>query len=381
MTFPGESEEHRLFRQMARSFVERELAPHAERWEEAGAFPDDVFAQVGAMGFLGLNVPTEYGGQGSGDYFLTVIWLEELARSNMAGLNMALAVQSDMATPVLAEIGSDEIKRTFLAPAVRGEAIAALGITEPSCGSDVAALRTTARTDGDDYVIDGSKTFITNGTRADFVTLAVRTGADGYGGISLVVLPTDVRGFSVGRVLRKVGNHTSDTAELHFDGCRIPRRYLIGEENQGFRHIMMNFQRERLAAAILATAGMQHLWEMTVDYARQREAFGRPLVGFQIWRHKLVEHLTSIEASRRLMYHAASRFGAGHVDVEAISMAKLFACDLAQRVVYDLQQLHGGYGYMEEYPIARAFRDLRLLTIGGGTSEVMKEIVGKLRGF
>lgn len=381
MTIPNEQEEHRLFRDMARAFVAQELAPHAEEWEADGAFPDDVFRRVGAMGFLGLNVASEYGGQGSRDYWLSVIWLEELARSNMAGLNMALAVQSDMATPVIHDLGSDELKSEFLAPAVRGERVAALGITEPSCGSDVAALRTTARRVGDDFIIDGSKTFITNGTRCDFVTLAVRTGGPGHGGISLVVVPRDCPGFRVGRVLRKVGNHTSDTAELHFDAVRVPVRYLIGEENQGFAAIMVNFQRERLAAAILATAGLSHLWELTVAYAKEREAFGRPILGFQVWRHKLVEHLTSIEASRRLLYHACGRFHEGHVDVEAVSMAKLFACDLAQRVVYDLQQLHGGYGYMEEYPIARAFRDLRLLTIGGGTSEIMKEIIGKLRGF
>ena len=381
MTIPAETDEHRLFRQTARAFVEKELAPHAETWEAAHAFPDAVFRKVGEMGFLGLHVPVEYGGLGSDDYWLTVIWLEELVRSNMAGLNMALAVQSDMATPVIAELGSDEVKRNFLAPAAVGAAIACLGITEPACGSDVAAIRTVARRDGDDYVISGQKTFITNGTRADFVTLAVRTGDAGYGGVSLLVLPIDVAGFSARRALRKIGNHTSDTAELHMDGCWVPRRYLLGEENHGFYYIMANFQRERLAAAIMATAGAAHLWDLSVDYARSREAFGRPLAKFQVWRHKLVEHLTTIEASRRLTYEACARHNRKETDVELVSMAKLFSCDMIQRVVYDLQQLHGGYGYMEEYPIARAFGDVRLLTIGGGTSEVMKEIIGKMRGL
>ena len=380
MPIPNETAEHRMFRETARAFVEKELKPHAEEWERAKAFPDEVFRRVGEMGFLGITAPEQYGGAGL-DYWYAAIWLEELVNSQMAGMNMALAVQSDMATPVIGEIGTDEQKEEFWKPAMTGEKIAALGITEPGAGSDVASIRTTARRDGDDYVINGAKTFITSGTRADFITLAVRTGDDGFGGISLVLFPTKTKGFSVGRVLDKVGNHTSDTTELAFEDCRIPARYLLGQENFGFYYIMQNFQGERLAAAVMATAGMQMLWEEAVQYGRERAAFGRPILKFQVWRHKLVEHLTAIRAARCLVYEACGSFAQGQIDTELISMCKLYSCDLAQRVVYDLQQLYGGYGYMEEYNVARAFRDLRLLTIGGGTSEVMKEIIGKCQGL
>ena len=380
MPIPNETAEHRMFRETARAFVEKELKPHAEEWERAKAFPDEVFRRVGEMGFLGITAPEQYGGAGL-DYWYAAIWLEELVNSQMAGMNMALAVQSDMATPVIGEIGTDEQKEEFWKPAMTGEKIAALGITEPGAGSDVASIRTTAVRDGDDYVINGAKTFITSGTRADFITLAVRTGDDGFGGISLVLFPTKTKGFSVGRVLDKVGNHTSDTTELAFEDCRIPARYLLGQENFGFYYIMQNFQRERLAAAVMATAGMQMLWEEAVQYGRERAAFGRPILKFQVWRHKLVEHLTAIRAGRCLVYEACGSFAQGQIDTELISMCKLYSCDLAQRVVYDLQQFYGGYGYMEEYHVARAFRDLRLLTIGGGTSEVMKEIIGKCQGL
>ncbi|MCK6552191.1 acyl-CoA dehydrogenase family protein [Myxococcota bacterium] len=369
--------EHELFRRSVRDYVEQRLRPNAEAWEEAHIFPREVFREMGELGFLGIRVPEAYGGSGL-DYWYTVAFAEELARSTMAGLNMGVLVQTDMATPIIWEIGDDYHKRTFGAPAAKGEMIAALGVSEPNCGSDVAAIRTTARRDGDDFVINGSKTFITNGTRADFITLAVRTGDDGYGGISLVLFPTDVKGFSVGRALKKVGNHSSDTAELFFEDCRIPAKNLLGEENHGFYYIMRNFQGERLIAAVIAVAGAQRIWDETVAYANERKAFGRPVGAFQVWKHKLVEHLTSIEAARRLTYHACDLFDRGEEATREITMAKLFAGDLMQRVVYDCQQLHGGWGYIEDYPIARAYRDARLITIGGGTSEIMKEILTKL---
>jgi len=380
MSIPNETDEHRMFRKTARDFVERELAPMTDEYEANHWFPNEVFQRVGEMGFLGLGVPEEYGGLGL-DYWYTVIWLQELARSRCAGMNMALAVQSDMATPVINEIGTDEQKREFLMPAVRGEKIAALGISEPGAGSDVANIRTTARRDGDDYIVNGAKTWITNGKRADFITLAVRTGEEGFGGISLMLFPTDVAGFSVGRLLDKVGNRASDTAELAFEDCRVPARYLLGQENMGFYYIMANFQGERLAGAILANAGMDMLMEDAIRYGKERQAFGRPIMKFQVWRHKFVEHLTAIEASKALTYKAADLHARNEPAVEAISMAKLYSADLAQKVVYDCQQFHGGYGYVEEYYVARAFRDLRLLPIGGGTSEVMKEIIGKIRGL
>lgn len=374
------TEEHEAFRKTVRAFVEKELTPHALEWDRAGIFPREIFKKCGELGFFGINHDPKYGGSGL-DYWYVTAFGEELVRSQNAGLNMALLVQCQMATPIINEIGTDEQKREFLAPALAGEKIAALGVSEPGCGSDVANIQTTAKRVGDDYVINGSKMWITNGTRADFLTLAVRTGGAGYEGVSLVTFPTDVKGFSVSKKLDKVGNLSSDTAILFFEDCKIPARYVLGEENAGFYHVMTNFQGERLVAAILAVAGMERMIEDALRYGREREAFGRELIKFQVWRHKFVEHLAAIEAAKRLTYHAVALFDAKENPVKEISMAKLFACDLIQKVAYDCQQFFGGMGYIEETPIARAWRDVRLLTIGGGTSEVMKEIISKLSGF
>lgn len=374
------TEEHRQLRQTVRRFAQ-ELAPFAEQWDEEGIFPREVFTKAGALGLLGIGHPVEYGGLGL-DWWYTAAYAEELAHTDNAGLNMALMVQSDMATPIIAAVGSDEVKQEFLAPAITGEKISALGVSEPGGGSDVAAIRCTARKDGGDYVINGQKLWITNGTRADFITLAVRTGEAGYGGVSLVVFPTNTPGFHVGKSLKKIGNKSSDTAELFFEDCRIPQRYRLGQENMGFYHIMTNFQGERLIAAVAAVAGMERAVKLAIQYGRDRHAFGKPLVKFQVWKHKLVEHLTSIEAARALTYLAVDRIvKAPHAATREITMAKLFAGDLAQRVIYDCQQMHGGFGYTTEYPISRMFTDIRLLTIGGGTSEVMKEILTKLEGL
>ena len=369
--------EHHLFRRTLRDYVEKELAPHALEWDEAGIFPREVFAGMAEIGALGINYPEEVGGS-AGDYWYVVVLAEELVRSRNSGVNMGLLVQSQIATPIINQIGTPEQKKEFLVPALAGEKIGALGISEPDAGSDVAALKTTARRVGDDYLINGAKMWITNGTRADFITLAVRTGGPGYGGISLVTFPTDVQGFSISKKLSKVGNLSSDTALLFFEDCRIPARYLLGEENQGFYHIMTNFQGERLVAAVGAVAGMQQLVEESLRYGNERSAFGKPLSKYQVWRHKFVEHLTAIEAARWLTYRACDLFDRGEAAVKEISMAKLFAGDLMQKVVYDCQQFHGGMGYVVETPVARAFRDARLLTIGGGTSEIMKEIIAKL---
>jgi citronellyl-CoA dehydrogenase len=375
------TEEHEAFRKTVRAFVEKEMTPHSLEWDRAGLFPRELFKKCGELGFLGINHDPKYGGSGL-DYWYVTAFAEELSRSYNAGVNMALLVQSQMATPIINEIGTDEQKREFLEPALKGEKIAALGVSEPGCGSDVASIKTTARRDGDDYVINGSKMWITNGTRADFITLAVRTGGEGYSGISLVTFPTDVKGFSVSKKLDKVGNLSSDTAILYFEDCRIPTRYVLGEENEGFYSIMTNFQGERLVGAITTVAGMERMVEDAIRYGNEREAFGRPLLKFQVWRHKFVEHLTAIEAAKRLTYHAVDVFDRKEVPaVKEISMAKLFAGDLAQRVAYDCQQFFGGMGYIEETPIARMWRDVRLITIGGGTSEVMKEILSKLYGF
>ncbi|WNG18866.1 acyl-CoA dehydrogenase family protein [Cystobacter fuscus] len=374
------TEEHEAFRKTVRTFVEKEMTPHALEWDRAGIFPREIFKKCGELGFFGINHDPRYGGSGL-DYWYVTAFCEELTRSRNAGVNMALMVQGQMATPIINEIGTDEQKREFLAPALAGEKIAALGISEPGVGSDVANLQTTARRDGDDYVINGSKMWITNGTRADFITLGVRTGGPGHEGVSLVTFPTDVKGFSVSKKLDKVGNLSSDTAILYFEDCRIPRRYVLGEENQGFYHIMTNFQGERLVGALSAVSGMDRMIEDALAYGKERQAFGKPLLGFQVWRHKLVEHMAALEAARRLTYHAVALFDAKENPVREISMAKLFAGDLAQKVAYDVQQFFGGMGYIEETHIARAWRDIRLITIGGGTSEVMKEILSKMSGF
>jgi citronellyl-CoA dehydrogenase len=378
--YPQFTDEHQIFRKSVRAFVDQELAPHAEQWEEDGIFPRWVFDKMGELGYLGIRVDEEYGGSGL-DWWFTVVLVEELTRARTAGLPMGILVQTDMATPVIAELGTDEQKKEFLAPAVAGKKIAALGVTEPDAGSDVAALRTTAKVDGDDYIINGSKTFITNATRADFVTLAVRTGGPGFQGISFVLFPTDTQGYSVARKLDKLGNLSSDTAELAFEDCRIPRRYLLGEENMGFVYIMQNFQGERLVAALAATAGAQRMIDQAIEYTQERKAFGRPLIGFQVTRHHFADMLTQVAAGRQLAYHCVDLKNRGVECTREIAMAKLFCTETAVAVADRCLQMHGGYGYMNEYEISRAWRDTRLLTIGGGASEVMKEIITKTSGI
>lgn len=379
--WPQFTEEHDLFRKQFRKFVETELAPHAEEWEEAEIFPREVFTRMGELGYFGVRYPEELGGAG-GDIWYTVAMCEEFPRSLTAGLPMAMMVQSDMATPIIGEIGSPEQIDEFLKPAIRGEKIAALGVSEPGAGSDVAGMSTTARRDGDDYVINGSKMWITNGTRADFITLAARTGEDRHGGISLFTFPTDTPGFQVSSKIKKMGNKCSDTAVLFFEDCRIPKRYLLGQEGHGFYHIMTNFQGERLVGALAAMGGAEFALEQTIQYCRDREAFGRPLTGFQVTRHKIVDMQTELYAARAMAYHAAQLFAErGSAATREISMAKLYCCELANRVADTCVQLHGGMGYSDEAFISRYFRDVRLLTIGGGTSEVMKEILSKLGGL
>src|SRR5205823_925905 len=297
---------------------------------EAGIFPREVFRGLAELGALGVNYPEEVGGSG-GDYWHVVVLAEELVRSHNSGVNMGILVQAQIATPIIEEIGTAEQKREFLAPALAGDKIAALGISEPDTGSDVANIKTTARRVGDDYVINGAKMWITNGTRADFITLAVRTGGAGYGGISLVTFPTDVRGFKVTRRIKKIGNHASDTAELAFEDCKIPTRYLLGEENHGFYYIMMNFQGERLIAAVAAVAGAQRALDQTIEYTRERKAFGRPIIGFQVWRHQFAEMATEIEAARWLTYRASDLFNRKQDSVKEVTMAKLYAGELVNR--------------------------------------------------
>ncbi len=375
MEFPPWTEEHKQLRQTIREFSEEHLAPNAQQWDRDG-FPREVFNQLADLGVLGIRMPESVGGLGL-DWWYTVAFVEGLAYCRNAGLMMSVLVDTDMATPIIAEIGTEEQKAEFLAPVIAGEKIAALGVSEPGAGSDVAGIATTAKRDGDDYIINGAKTFITNAAFADFITLAVRTGEEGHGGISLVLFPTDTKGFSVGRKLDKLGTRSVDSSEIAFEDCRIPRRYLLGHENAGFYYIMTNFQGERMVASLMANTSMELAIEDAVKYGKEREAFGRPIGTFQVWRHKFAEHLSTLEASKALAYLAVAKIASGEDPTKLVSQSKLFAGDVAQKVIYDCLQFHGGYGFCEEYGICRAYRDVRLLPIGGGTSEVMKEIIWK----
>jgi Acyl-CoA dehydrogenases len=372
--------EHELFRKTVRDFAEKELLPHQKEWEQGRGFPREIFKRAGDLGLIGVCFPEEVGGS-AGDYWFKVVFCEEIVRCRMAGLAMDLMVQADISTPVIGVLGTPEQKEIFLKPAIRGEKIAALGVTEPGCGSDVANIATRAEKQGDDYVINGAKMYITNGSKADFITLAVRTGEAGHRGISLVTFPTDTPGFSVGKKLEKLGNHSSDTTLLFFENCKIPRRYLLGEENRGFAYIMKNFQGERLVAALTSVSGAELALQDAIQFSRERSAFGRRVIDFQVWQHRFAEHATALEAARRLNYHAVSVMNAGEDATKEISMAKLFAGDLAQKIAYDCLQALGGAGYMEEYDLARFTRDIRLITIGAGTSEIMKEIIVKRMGW
>jgi citronellyl-CoA dehydrogenase len=304
---------------------------------------------------------------------------------------MGLLVQADMATPVINDLGTQEQKEEFLTPAIKGEKIAALGVSEPNAGSDVAAIETVARPDGDDYVIDGAKTFITNGTRADFVTLLAKTDPPaGAHGCSFFLVPTATKGFHVSKKLKKIGNHSSDTAELHFDAMRIPKRYRLGEENMGFMYLMQNFQSERIIACTSAVASGDRMLEQAIDYARDRKAFGKPIIKREYWQHKVVDLTAKLEAARALAYRGAEKYNEdkyvnrGEISIETvklISLAKIFVGDVMTEIADQCLQLHGGWGYLEEFPIARAWRDQRLFRIGGGTTETLRYYVAKLMGL
>jgi len=374
--FPYFTEEHDLIRQTVTRFCKEEIAPYAAEWDDEGIFPRELFKKAGDLGLFGIRIDPRWGGGGL-DWWATTAYVESLTFSDSGSVNMALMVQSDMTIPVVQELGTDEQKEEFLRPAVRGDWIGALGISEPGGGSDVANIKTRARTDGSDLVISGQKLWITNGTRADYIVLAVRTGVEGHKGISLVLFPTKTKGFSVGKKLKKIGNLASDTAELFFDECRIPARYILGQKDRGFYYIMENFQGERMVASIGSLAGMDKALRNAIEYGRTRTAFGTPIGKFQVWKHRFAEHLTAVEAGRWLVYHAVDLMNRRKRAVKEITMAKLYTSDLAQKVAYDCMQIMGGFAYTTEYPIGRMWRDVRLSTIGAGASEIMKEIIAK----
>lgn len=377
--FPPYSSEHELFRQSVRTFAEREIAPYGEQWDADRYFPDELFHKAGEQGYFGLRFDEQYGGLGL-DYWYVGIMIEELMRGRNVGAVVGLLIQCEMATSVIHKFGSEPLKQEFLVPTIRGERIAALGISEPGAGSDVAAIRTSARRDGADYVINGQKTFITNGRRADFVTLAVRTGGPGPGGISIILVPTDARGFTRGRELHHTIVPSSDMAELFFEECRVPARNLVGRENAGFGAIMDLFQGERLVLAYIINSLAREMIQDALAHMRERSAFGKKLAEMQVWRHRFADVLTDLEASRMLTYRATDLLNRADREADAtVSMARLFAAEFIRRIATECAQVFGGYGLMEEYWIARAVIGVHGFGVGAGTQEIQREIIARRR--
>jgi len=380
------TEEHEDLRESMQGWVQKELAPNVADYEE-NLWPDSVLHRAAELGYVGLCFPEEYGGQG-GDYFYSLVRAECMSYSGCGGLNMGMAVHTDMVLPPVEMLGTEDQKQRYLVPGIKGEKISCLGITEPGAGSDVAGIRTTARRDGDEYVINGSKMFITNGARADFILLVTKTDPDArHDGISLFLVDLEdadgnaTPGFSVSRTLEKLGMHASDTAELAFEDVRVPAENLLGEEGKGFYHISWELQGERLVGAIGCVAGAERIFEKTLEYAKEREAFGRPIGKFQAIRHKFAEMATKIETAKQLTYSTAWRFANGEYPVREITMAKLYASQMGCEVADECIQIHGGYGYMKEYDVERAYRDMRLNRIGAGSDEVMLEVIGRSYGL
>jgi len=374
------TDEHEQLRESITAFVKKEFAPHAEEWEET-TFPDSIFPRMGELGFLGLDKPEEYGGQG-GDYYSAIVLAESMCHANCGGLGMGVAVHTDMAMPPILAFGTEEQKQEWVVPAIKGEKILCLGITEPDAGSDVAGIKTRAVRDGDEYVINGSKTFITNGHRADVIVLVTKTDPDaGYDGFTLFLVPMDAPGVIREKKLEKLGMHASDTALLAFQDVRVPASAVLGQVGKGFYHIMWELQGERLIGAAGCVSGAQRCFEMTLQYAKERTAFGREIGKFQVIRHKFAEMATKIESARQMTYVTAWRVANGEYPVREISMAKLHAARIAVEVADECIQIHGGAGYMKEYGVERVWRDMRLNRIGAGTDEIMLDVIGRSYGL
>ena len=375
------TQEHEELKRTIERFVEQELNPYVDEWEEAGTFPaHEVFRKLGELGLLGLTKPEAYGGAGL-DYSYSVLMAETLGNTRCGGVPMAIGVQTDMATPALARFGSDELRAEFLAPAIAGHAVACIGVSEPGAGSDVASIRTTARRDGDDYVINGGKLWITNGTQADWMCCLANTSEGSpHRNKSLIVVPMKSKGVSIERKLRKIGMNSSDTAQIHFDDVRVPRRHLIGEEGHGFTYQMLQFQEERLWGAANALKGLDNAVRDTIEYTRSRKIFGRPVLDNQVVHFTLAELQTEIEALRALVYRATELYVAGRDVTQLASMAKLKAGRLTREVADKCLQYWGGMGFTWENPVSRLYRDGRLASIGGGADEVMLSILCKTMG-
>lgn len=367
---------HEQARLSARKFITTHVLPHIDEWEEVGEFPREIFRKAGDAGLLAVGFPEALGGVGAGDVFLKVAVSEELMRSTSGGFVASLG-SLDIGLPPVAKWAKKEVREQIVPSVLSGEKISALAITEPGGGSDVASLKTRAVKDGDHYVVNGSKTFITSGTRADHYTVAVRTGGEGHGGISLLLIDRDTPGFSTGKKLRKMGWWASDTAELFFEDCRVPADRLIGAENAGFIAIMSNFLSERLMLSVMAYMTAQIAYEAAMKYAKQRKAFGRNVAGFQVTRHKLVDMATQIDVAREYTYRCAALMQADKNPITQVAMAKNFSVEVCEKVTREAVQIFGGMGYMRESVVERLYRDAKILSIGGGTTEIMKELIAK----
>jgi len=374
--------EHDALRKTVRNFVDQEMDPYVNEWEQAGKAPlHDLFKKMGDLGLLGIHKPEEYGGTGL-DYSYNLVFAEEIGRAYGGSIPMAIGVQTDMATPALARFGNDELKREFLAPAIAGEMVACIGVSESGAGSDVAGLKTTAKSDGDDYIINGSKMWITNATQGDFVCLLANTG-DGpvHANKSLIIVPLNSQGVSVSAPLDKMGMRASDTGQIFFDDVRVPKRYRIGDENQGFAIQMLQFQEERMYAAASALKGMERIISDTIDWCRERETFGQPILNNQVVHFRMAELQTEVEALRSLTWQACQLHVNGEDATKLASMAKLKTGRLWRELTDACLQYWGGMGFMWDNPASRAFRDTRILSIAGGSDEMMLGIIAKYMGI
>ncbi len=371
------TEEHEIFREQVKNFVSKEVSPYIDQWEAEGLFPKELYQRMGELGFLGIRCPEKYGGS-EGDIWMTIAFAEEMCRCGAMGMPMSVLVHTDMSSTYIARYGSEEQRQKYLVPMITGEKVCAIAVSEPAAGSDVAGIQTSAVKDGDTYVINGGKIFITNSIHGDVFCVAAKTQRDaGHRGISLIAVEKDTPGFRVAKKLAKLGNHSSDTGELVFEDVRVPRDHLIGEEGKGFYYIMRNFQDERLIAAVMAVSSAQQALDETLRYTKERQTFGSRVFDHQVVRHRMADLATELEAARQLSYYSADLLQQGANCEVPVSMAKLFASEVANRIAYECVQFHGGYGYMQEFPIERFFRDIRLSPIGGGTSEIMREIIAR----
>lgn len=376
------AEEHELFRQTARAFVEKEIVPHHEAWERDGIVPRELFLAAGAQGLLCWEAPEEYGGSGTVDFRYNLILAEEIQYAGVAGSGLGITLHNDICLPYVLSLGTDEQKASWLPGMCSGEAMTAIAMTEPGIGSDLASMRTSAQRDGDTYVVNGSKTFITNGINSDLVITAVKTDpSQRHKGMSLLVIERGMPGFERGRNLEKLGLHAQDTAELFFTDVRVPVENLLGQEGHGFLHLVHNLPQERLSIAMSGVAAAAQAVRWTLDYVKEREAFGQPVGSFQNSRFALAEMHTEVEIATVYLDRCVEALNAGELTAEEAAAAKWWCTELQKRTVDRCLQLFGGYGYMLEYPIARAYVDARIQTIYGGTTEIMKEIIGRSLGL